>query len=145
MLDFFSVLTTLSLGLFAGSLLTEATILVPYWRKMKHWDFLDLHSSLGPSLFRYFAPLTSITVLLSVLLAGSTVTENSPWALSAILCVITLMIFFIYFRKANNRFATEQIEEDELKQELSRWAKWHWFRTTLVIIALAASIYGHSI
>ncbi|MBX2849328.1 MAG: DUF1772 domain-containing protein [Acidiferrobacterales bacterium] len=142
MIDLFATFTTLSLGLFAGSLLTEAMILVPYWRKMKHTDFLNLHSSLGPSLFNYFAPLTTTAVLLSVLLAGVTNGENTAWSLSALLCCTTLAIFFMYFRTANNRFATQAMEED-LRNELTSWANWHWVRTTLVIIALGSSIYGH--
>ena len=48
------------LGLLVGSLLTEASILLPYWRAMDPEEFLNLHGSLGPRLYGYFAPLTII-------------------------------------------------------------------------------------
>lgn len=143
MIELLALLSTLALGLFAGSLLTEAMILVPYWRRMKASEFFELHGSLGPNLFRYFAPLTSIAVGLSVALAVVAGTGNIPWLISAALCLVALAIFFIYFRVANNRFATHDLEESALSGELKKWSSWHWLRTALVIIALGASIYGH--
>lgn len=145
MIEHFYLLTTLVLGLFAGSLLTEAMILVPYWRRMKPVDFFRLHENLGPNLFRYYAPLTAAAVTLSVMTAAITSIENTPWLISAGLCLITLAIFFIYFRTANNRFASKAIQDDALHIELNNWSRWHWVRTALAVLALAASIYGHSI
>ena len=55
MIEQLYILATIILGLLAGSLLTEAAILVPYWRRMEPNDFLRLHGALGPGLFRYFA------------------------------------------------------------------------------------------
>lgn len=139
------LLTTLVLGLFAGSLLTEAAILVPYWRRMEASTFFSLHASLGPKLFHYFAPLTTCTVILTIASAALAGSSNPAWLISAGLCLSTLAIFFIYFRSANQRFAEHSINEQELSLELAKWAKWHWLRTTLAIAALAISIYGHSI
>lgn len=144
MIESLYVISTLFLGLFAGSLLTEAMILVPYWRRMEPVEFFSLHGSLGPSLFRYFAPLTSLAVMLSVLVAANVGTENLPWLTSAVLSLAALAIFFIYFRSANNKFAAHDIADEELSAELQRWSNWHWVRTVLVVIALAASIYGHA-
>jgi hypothetical protein len=145
MIELLYLLTTLVLGLFAGSLLTEAMILVPYWRRMDSASFLSLHASLGPNLFRYYAPLTTAAVILAVLVAAMAGTSNIPWLISASLCLTVLAIFFIYFRVANNRFATHDVTEDELAGELQSWSNWHWVRTVLVIIALGASIYGHTL
>lgn len=39
MIDILSIFSTLMLGLFAGSLLTEGGILVPYWKKMTPENF----------------------------------------------------------------------------------------------------------
>ena len=139
------ILTTLAIGLFAGSLLTEAMILVPYWRRMEPKEFFRLHETLGPSLFRYYAPLTSIAVILAVTTAALTGTGNLPWLISAGLCLITIIVFAIYFRAANNRFATHDISNDNLAHELQNWANWHWVRTILVIVALGSSIYGHTL
>lgn len=145
MIEYLPLLTTLVLGLFAGSLLTEAMILVPYWRRMDPAEFFSLHSSLGPKLFRYFAPLTTAAVALSVITAIVVGREKSAWIISATLCVITLVIFFAYFRAANNRFANHDLETADLPAELQKWSNWHWLRTAIAVIALAFSIAGHSV
>ena len=145
MFEILSLSTTVIVGLFAGSLLTEATILVPYWRKMSHREFTQLHSSLGPNLFRYFAPLTTLAVASSAITAAIAGTNNIGWLLSATLCALTLGIFFAYFKAANHRFASGELHEQELIDELKAWSNWHWIRTIIAVCALAASIYGHQI
>ncbi|GHA13784.1 hypothetical protein GCM10008090_24420 [Arenicella chitinivorans] len=144
MIDLLTLFTTLMLGLFAGSLLTEAMILVPYWRRMEPTEFLRLHGTLGPRLFQFFAPLTTCAVVLAIVTAVLVGTENSAWLLAGVLSAIVLSLFFIYFRKANNRFATHTITAEELPDELARWSTWHWLRTGILIIAFASSIYGHT-
>jgi hypothetical protein len=139
------ILTTLAIGLFAGSLLTEAIILVPYWRRMEPKEFFRLHGSLRPNLFRYYAPLTSAAVILAVTAAALAGADNLPWLITAVLCLITIVIFAFYFHVANNRFATHDISNYNLARELRNWANWHWLRTALVIVALGASIYGHTL
>ena len=114
--------STLMIGLLTGSLLTEAMILVPYWQKMKPADFLKLHGTLGPNLFRFFAPLTTLAVTLGIVTAIIDQGQHLAWTLTAILCAITLAIFFVYFRKANAGFADHSITEDALGHELRRWA-----------------------
>lgn len=137
------ILTTFTIGLFAGALLTEACILVPYWRRMEPSEFFRLHSSMGLNLFRYFAPLTSVAVMLSIISAGISLASGAPeicHMVAAGLCVVALSIFFTYFKSANAKFAERSIQNSQLLAELSRWAAWHWFRTVLVMIAFAASI-----
>ena len=143
MLDILNVLSTLIVGLYAGSLLTEGMILVPFWRRMDPTDFFRLHGTMGPSLFRYFAPLTTSAVTISVLASVLNHLENLAWNITAALCVTALIIFFAYFKKANQSFADHNLEVDELAPELNRWANWHWIRTVLMIIAFAISIVGH--
>ncbi len=143
MIEGIPILATFAIGLFTGSLLTEGMILVPYWRRMPPADFFRLHSSLGPSLFRYFAPLTVTAVALGVLTVLVDQARTPAWLLTGILCFSTLAIFFIYFRKANNGFAEHSIAEDALGAELQRWAMWHWIRTGLMLVAFAYSIWGH--
>lgn len=145
MFDTLYLLSTLIVGLYAGSLLTEATILVPYWRRMDPAEFFKLHSSLGPRLFRYYAPLTASAVAFSLFVATLNFTENLAWNLTAGLCLTALLIFFAYFSKANKSFADHSLKDEQLAGELTRWANWHWLRTILVIIAFATSIAGHSL
>lgn len=143
MLDILNVLSTSIVGLYAGSLLMEGMILVPFWRRMDPTDFFRLHGTMGPSLFRYFAPLTTSAVTISTLASVLNHAENLAWNITAALCVTTLFIFFAYFKKANQSFADHSLEADELAPELNRWANWHWIRTVLMIIAFTISIVGH--
>ena len=98
-----STLTTCVFGLYAGSLLTEGVILVPYWRRMSPEDFFSKHSEMGPSLFKYFAPLTTSAVLLYILTA---IVIGGRHIFAASLCVSALIIFFLYFKKPTHHLLT---------------------------------------
>lgn len=139
MIEVLHVAATVLIGLYAGSLLTEAMILVPYWMRMQPAEFFSLHGTLGPKLFGYYAPLTGLAVASAVLagLFGSTLK-----ILAAALCLSALIIFFIYFKKANASFAAHSLKNEDLEAELTRWASWHWLRTAVVIVAFIASVAG---
>ncbi len=142
--DILSLATACVLGVFAGSLLTEALLLVPYWRTLSLERFYALHRDFGPRLFRYFAPLTSIATILPLLSAargflGSGQHDPFAW-LSAGLVVAVTLTFPLYFKKANEAFADGNLNETELKRELARWAKVHNFRTVLALLGFAASV-----
>jgi hypothetical protein len=135
-----NLFATLALGLYAGSLLTEGVVLVPYWRRMPHAEFMRLHGDVGPSLFRYFAPLTTLAVALSVATAIREASLYSWHTLAAALCAGALLTFFAYFKRANAAFAAGTLSENELGPELARWSSWHWLRTVAVVGAFAATI-----
>lgn len=140
MIEWWGVLSTVTIGLFAGSLLMEGAVLVPYWRTMPADEFYRLHGAFGPRLFRYFAPLTAGAVILAVTAAAlPDATSPLRWA-AAGLCLSALVIFFVYFRKANAGFANHALAEEELALELKRWAAWHHARTVLVLAALVLSV-----
>lgn len=148
MVDYLYLASTFTMGLFAGALLTEACILVPYWRRMKPSEFFRLHGGMGFNLFRYFAPLTAVAVLMSISsFAVAVIVEESPlWqGVAAVLCIIALLMFFFYFKNANAKFATHSISENELVIELRRWAIWHWTRTILILAAFVFSLVAISI
>ena len=133
-----------SLGLLVGSLLTEAVILVPYWRAMDASDFLRLHSTLGPNLFRYFAPLTILATVVPVITVIAMLVTATPInrlsLLSATLVLSMLAIYFAYFKGANEKFKKGSVGVDGLPAELGRWAAWHWIRVALGIGAFIASL-----
>ena len=148
MLDVIHPLATFLLALFSGALLTEARILVPYWRKMEPEKFFALHSELGPSLFRYFAPLTVLGVVapfLSATFSDISSLVGQLRAVTAGLCMIVLACFFLYFRTANAKFASHSISNTELSAELARWAAWHNGRTALTLFALSLNIVALSV
>lgn len=143
-LEILQLLSCLLLGLLVGSLLTEAVILVPYWRTMDASEFLRLHSTLGPKLFIYFAPLTIAATIAPVIAAIAAVALTaSPYWISlvpAALVLLMLAIYFHYFQSANERFKTGSVGADGLATELERWAKWHWLRVALGLLAFIASL-----
>lgn len=143
MLEFLNPLTTVALGLFAGALLTEGAILVPYWRKMDPADFFRLHKEMGPGLFRFYAPLTIAAVTLAVAVAGIELVRGSASAGRVIAAgggLAALSTFILYFGKANRSFADHSLADEDLALELRRWTSWHWARTIIVIGAFAVSV-----
>ena len=142
--DLLSLATACVLGVFAGSLLTEALLLVPYWRTLNLERFYALHRDFGPRLFRYFAPLTSIATFLPVASAARGFVgpgQHDPLAwLSAGLIVAVTLTFPLYFKNANQALADGNLSETELRRELARWAKVHNFRTVLALLGFAASV-----
>jgi len=137
MLEILITLTTAVIGLYAGSLLTEGMILVPFWRRLSAEEFFKGHSQMGPSLFRYFAPLTVLAVMLSVVTA---IFAGGRHIWVAGLCLSALLIFFVYFKKANQSFADHSLSHEALPAELARWSAWHWTRTVILIAALVLSV-----
>ncbi|PHS13282.1 MAG: hypothetical protein COA86_17390 [Kangiella sp.] len=136
--------STLALGLLVGSLLTEAMILVPYWRKMEPKEFLRLHGTMGPSLYRYFAPLTIAGTMLPMITGViSFVAHNFTLNASVVVALLTslmFIIYFIYFKSANKSFESCSIDIEKISEELKRWASWHWLRVVIGLIAFSLSI-----
>jgi uncharacterized membrane protein YbaN (DUF454 family) len=144
MIETLMILTVSVLGLFAGSLLTEAFLLVPYFRSIKFDDFYRLHDDFGPRLYRYYAPLTiAATVLPLVSAAAITLVDPTKSSLSWLASALSFAImttYFLYFRRANLSFAKKRLSETEWELELTRWSGVHNFRTVLAISAFVVSI-----
>jgi hypothetical protein len=144
MIEVLAVLTTAVLGLFAGSLLTEALLLVPYFRSLSFEEFNRLHREFGPRLFSYYAPLTISATLIPLAAAAATIVDYPrinffAW-LAAALVLAILATYVFYFRAANLAFAERRLDEPALAKELARWAGVHTFRTVLAMCAFVASI-----
>ena len=143
-IEILQLISCFALGLLVGSLLTEAMILVPYWRTMKPKEFLSLHSTLGPRLFIYFAPLTILATMLPVVAAVMpfVLGTTSHWLsiVPAIITLIMLAIYFGYFKGANDSFKSGSVGVDGLAEELTKWARWHWTRVVLGIAAFFTSL-----
>ena len=143
-IEILQLISSLTLGLLVGSLLTEAMILVPYWRTMEPKEFLSLHSTLGPRLYRYFAPLTILATMLPVFAALMPIIMGAPfhWLsfVPAIITLVMLTIYFGYFKGANDSFKTGSVGLDGLSEELAKWATWHWLRVILGIAAFFTSL-----
>ncbi len=137
-------LSVASLGFFAGGMLTEGCVLVPYWRSLKPAEFLSWYAAHGHRLQGFFGPLTYVAGLLSLAAALVSPWEGHPsrWLtlLASVVMLAAVATFFLYFGKANASFATASLGVDEVAAELTRWAKWHWWRTSLSFVAFATAM-----
>ena len=140
-----SLLYALSVGLmgiFAGTQIAEGALLVPYWKQLKPADFFILHQTYGPKIYRFFAPLTIITTLLSLGTAIYATWVNATGSEAAQVAAVFTLLFFatypLYFKKANQQFADASISTEALPNALNRWGQWHWGRVCLEVLALGA-------
>jgi len=142
------LMAALSSGIYAGALLTEACILVPFWQRMNPENFLSMHHQMGPSLFRFYAPVTIAGTVLPIIAYTAAYMNDSQsalyWAVCAVIALFMLGIYFAYFKSANESFKTGSIDVKHLNAELSRWAFLHKLRTSLAITGLFAALLAIS-
>jgi hypothetical protein len=138
------LLSAAFLGVFAGAMLTEGCVLVPYWRSLSPDEFLAWYAAHGHLLQSFFGPLTTVTGLLAIAAAALSFWQRHPDRVSTLLAALIMVAvtstFFLYFQKANASFAAATLPVDMVAPELIRWATWHWCRTALSFAALAASM-----
>ncbi len=133
-----------ALGVFAGAMLTEGGVLVPFWRSLAPAEFLRWYAANAARLLAFFSPVTSVCAVLAVLAALGSFWQGHPgrwWALlAAALVLVAVASFFLYFEQANTSFATATIAADAVPAELARWSTWHNARTALSVLALGAAL-----
>jgi hypothetical protein len=141
--DVVRVLSVASWGVFVGAELTEALVLVPFWRALPPAEFLGWYAANDRRLLGFFGPLTSVTALLALAAALASLWQGHPgrWAAvaAAVLAVAVVASFFLYFRDVNASFAAATIRAEDVGAELGRWSAWHWLRTGLGVAAFAAA------
>jgi hypothetical protein len=142
--DLLRHLSVAALGIFAGAMLTEGGVLVPFWRALGPEEFLRWYAANGGRLLAFFSPVTSVSAVLGVLAALGSFWEGHPgrwYALAAALLVLLAVAsFFVYFEQANASFAAGTIAVDAVPAELARWSTWHGARTVLSLLALVAAL-----
>jgi hypothetical protein len=146
MIDILGLLSAVALGLFAGSLLLEGLVLVPFWRGLLPDTFFQMHHDFGGRLFAYFAPLTimaaSLPVSFALLMKGGDCFGN----VAALGSIGVLLFFPLFFKKANGEFANRQISNEQLPSRLKAWSLFHSVRTAIAILAFSASVLAvHSL
>jgi hypothetical protein len=146
MIEFITVANIAVLGVFAGSMATEAFLLVPFFRSLSAKEFYALHPGFGPRLYQYYAPVTISATITPLVTAGATtfVDAGSSWPfwLVVIISLSILAIYFLYFRQANLAFAEQRVAEADLERELTRWSRVHLFRTVLAFVSFLVSIFA---
>ncbi len=143
--------TVVSIGLLAGALLLETAVLVPHWRSLSVGEFAALHGAFASRLYRFFAPLTVVSVALSVASGVLHLRVDARHAAGAWLTLTgsalaaSLMAFYgLYFRTANLRLpevatAGSQPRFDAM---LRRWHRVQQIRTAVSVVALALATLG---
>lgn len=137
-------LSVASLGVFAGAMLTEGGVLVPFWRGLAAEEFLRWYAANAERLLAFFSPLTTIAGVLALIAAVGSFVQGHPgrwWAGVALVVMLGIIAtFFVYFEAVNTRFATAAIPPDAVPAELARWAAWHHARTVASMVAFSAAL-----
>lgn len=137
------ILSTGTLGVFMGTQLAEAALIVPYWKGLSPDDFFDFYKNYGKKLHQFYSPLTIVSTLLPLTtIAFCVFTKQKIDPLMWLTLVFTLLFFssyFVYFKEANLSFTERSFSDELLSNKLNEWANWHWGR---VICELAAFICG---
>ena len=138
-MDILILITTAVLGIFLGAQIAEALLIVPYWKSLTAEQFYAFYKRYGHDLHRFFAPLTIAATILPILLlvVGILTTDKRMMLLIALLCCVAIFFstFFVFFKKANERFKTEDIEPSQLPNALKIWGRWHWLRICFECLA----------
>lgn len=138
-----SVISVAAIGVFAGAMLTEAGVLVPYWRTLTAEAFFAWYASNDQRLLGFFGPVTVVALIASAVAALAAFVAGDPgrWLamLALTLMVVCAMMFPLYFKAANARFSAADIRAADLPEALAEWASWHRRRTIIALAALLAS------
>lgn len=141
------LVAALSLGLLAGALLAEDRLLLPYFRTLSAETFFALHPMFGPMLFRFFAPLTIVPPVATVLAAVQTIRMSGTFAPASLAAVAAAMltcgllaIYQLFFKSANAAFERRTVPDTDLPAALTRWAAWHRARVLVCLAAFGLSL-----
>ncbi len=133
-----------ALGLLVGSWLTEAIVLVPFWRSMEPDKFLALYAELGTWIFRYFAPLTAITSVLTLVVALVPFSQGEAPNLNEVVPVVMIAIalgmFAAFFKRSIANFKAGIVSGLGLSEDLAKWARWHAVRLLIGSVAFISSL-----
>src|SRR2546428_5389953 len=127
------ILSAASIGVYAGAMLTEGFVLVPYWRSVSPPEFFSWYAGNSTRLQGFFGPVTWVAGLLAIAAAVATSWVGRPGRWTALLAAVLMagaaFSFFVYFERANASFFNRAVSAADLPVELTRWASWHWART----------------
>lgn len=133
-----------ALGLFVGAMLTEAGVLVPYWRSVDAATFQVWYRENAERLVYVFGGLTwcaGLSALAWALLASTVSSVGQAWAVTAAgLIVAAVAMFPLFFKQANAGFLAGGRNDDEMARAVRRWAMWHRVRTGVSLAAFAIAV-----
>lgn len=138
------LLSTCILGVFLGAQLTEAMLIVPYWKGLSADDFFKFYKTYGKKLNQFYAPLTIAATILPFAtlvcsLFDKSKTDYLMWAM-IVFTTLFFVTFFLYFKDANISFIERTISNKVLSNELIKWGKLHWGRVTCEVVAFVCAL-----
>lgn len=138
------MLAVVLLGVTAGAMLAEAAVLVPYWQSLAPADFLDWYSANASLLVDFYSPLEIATTVVVLACAATYSFQSRPgtrlWWVAALLSIIVIAMFFVYFKDANAGFLNRTIAEESLAEALATWGRWQWARVGAGCAAFVAGV-----
>jgi hypothetical protein len=138
------LLSTCSLGIFFGTQLAEAALIVPFWKELSADNFFAFYKTYGKKLNQFYAPLTIAATILPIVTLVCSLFQKSKtdlllWLMVAF-AILFFATFFIYFKEANLSFADRSISNEKLPQELIKWGNWHWGRVVCEAFAFGCGL-----
>jgi hypothetical protein len=137
-------LSVVTLGIYAGAMLTEGGVLVPFWRSLPPAEFLRWYAANADRLLAFFSPVTTAAGVLALLAAAGSLWEGHPgrwWSVAAAVIMLAIVAgYFVYFEAANVRFATATLAPEAVPAELARWGTFHHTRSLASVVALCAAL-----
>jgi Domain of unknown function (DUF1772) len=138
------LLSTCILGIFLGTQLAEAVLIVPYWKELSSNDFFAFFKNHGKSLYQFYSPLTiAATIFPTATFVCSLLGKSKTDILMWLMLIFTLLFFsmyFLYFKEANLSFAERTISDEVLINELIKWGNWHWARVFCEAVAFLCGL-----
>jgi len=138
------LLTVALVGVYAGAMLTEGFVLVPFWRSISPADFHLWYVANDARLLGFFGPLTSVAAITALVTAVTSLWIGHPGRLASVIAcasiLATLAMFFVYFQAANAQFSAASLAPADLTAELARWAGWHDARMVLSLVSLGFAV-----
>ncbi len=127
-------------SIFLGSQITEGFLLVPYWKTLSKVEFYKYYNKFGPVIGNFYTLLTIIAVLTPVSFSiYCYLKKHQAFKLSIIstfFAFLIIVIFYCYFKGANQQFYASALDTNELKSELNKWEYYHWLRVLIEAISL---------
>jgi hypothetical protein len=128
-----------ALNAFSGALLFTALVLVKFWQSTEPETFLDWmtdHFFRLPTIMVPLNVIALITTLAALVLSWkSGFYGRLFWGLGLVFLFACTITFPIYFAGANAEFTEQTIPLTVVASKINTWSQWHWFRTTLAMLA----------
>ena len=146
---FLSYTLTSIYALFIGTQITEAVILVPYWKSLNASKFYSYFTVNGPAIGTFYTVMTIIAVLIPLGILVFSRSKNQKVLLSTSLSVLfsllVIVLYYSYFKRINQQFYATAFNIQQLPAILKRWELWHWIRISFELLSLSFLIQTFTI